>query len=61
MSDFDFSDTLRWSPEAKEKLKKIPFFVRSQARQRIEQIARAANLEEVSVEIVEQARLEFGQ
>lgn len=61
MSDLDLGDTLRWSPDAKAMLKKIPFFVRTQARHRIEQLARAANLEEVTVEMVERARLEFGQ
>ena len=61
MSNFDVNDTLRWTPEAKEKLKNIPFFVRTQARQRIEALARAVGLEEVTVEIVEQARGEFGQ
>ena len=58
---FDFTDTLRWSPEAKAKLKNIPFFVRSQARQRIEQLARDAEMDEITVDIVEQARTEFGQ
>jgi hypothetical protein len=61
MSDFNDTDTLQWTPEAKVKLKNIPFFVRTQARQRIEELARAANLDEVTVEIVEQARIEFGQ
>lgn len=61
MGKFDFTDTLRWTPEAKAKLKNIPFFVRTQARQRIEQMARAAGLDKVTVEIVEQARSEFGQ
>ncbi|MGK7877388.1 MAG: PCP reductase family protein [Xenococcaceae cyanobacterium] len=61
MREFDFTDTLRWTPEAKVKLKNIPFFVRTQARQRIEELARAAGLDEVTVEIVEQARVEFGQ
>jgi hypothetical protein len=61
MRDFDFTDALEWTPEAKAKLKNIPFFVRSQARQRIEQMARAAGQEVVTVELVEQARLEFGQ
>ncbi len=61
MGKFDFTDTLRWTPEAKAKLKNIPFFVRTQARQRIEQMARAAGLDKVTVEIVEQARIEFGQ
>ncbi|MCW6038324.1 PCP reductase family protein [Spirulina subsalsa FACHB-351] len=54
-------ESLRWTPEAKVKLKNIPFFVRSQARQRIEQLAREGELSEVTAELVEQARLEFGQ
>ncbi|MEQ8956982.1 MAG: PCP reductase family protein, partial [Coleofasciculus sp. C2-GNP5-27] len=41
--------------------KKIPYFVRTQARQRIEHLAREADLDVVTVEIVEQARVEFGQ
>jgi hypothetical protein len=61
MDSFDFHETLYWTPEAKAKLKNIPFFVRVQARQRIEELARAAGLAEVTAEIVEQARLEFGQ
>ena len=61
MATFDFTDSLRWTPEAKTKLQQIPFFVRPQARQRIEDLARAAELEEVTAEIVEQARHEFGQ
>ena len=48
-------------PQAQVKLKMIPFFARPQARQKIEAIARAAELEEVTIEIVEQARAEFGQ
>lgn len=61
MSNFDFRETLCWTPEAKAKLKKIPFFVRPQARQRIEQLARESQLEEVTAEVVERARVEFGQ
>jgi hypothetical protein len=61
MSQSDFTDILQWTPEAKAKLKNIPFFVRSKARQRIEQIAREAELDVVTVEVVEQARAEFGQ
>lgn len=61
INDFNFGDSLNWTPEAKAKLKNIPFFVRSQARQRIEQLARAAEVEEVTAAIVEQARTEFGQ
>ena len=61
MSEFDLTDDLAWTPEAQAKLKMIPFFARPQARLRIEQIARAAGLEEVTAEIVEQARAKFGQ
>lgn len=61
MPNSGFSDELEWTPEAKTKLKNIPYFVRSQARQRIVQLAREAELEEVTAEIVEKARLEFGQ
>ncbi|WP_250121995.1 PCP reductase family protein [Chroococcidiopsis sp. CCMEE 29] len=61
MSDSNLTDALDWTPEAKAKLKNIPFFVRTQAKARIEQLARAAGQEIVTVELVEQARLEFGQ
>ncbi|OUL35026.1 protochlorophyllide oxidoreductase [Nostoc sp. T09] len=61
MSDSIFSDSLGWTAEAKEKLKNIPFFVRTQAKARIEQLARQAKQDIVTAELVEQARLEFGQ
>lgn len=61
MTEFNFADSLHWSPEAKSKLKNIPYFVRTQARQRIEALARECGLEEVTPELVEQARVEFGQ
>lgn len=60
MSQYN-SDTLRWTSEAKIKLKNIPFFARSQAQARIEQLARQAEQDVVTPELVEQARLEFGQ
>jgi len=61
MSNSEYINNLKWQPEATAKLKNIPYFVRGQARQRIEQLAREADQEEVTVELVEQARLEFGQ
>jgi hypothetical protein len=61
MSDSNFTDALRWTVEAQSKLKKIPFFARSQAKARIEQMARQAEQEVVTADLVEQARLEFGQ
>lgn len=54
-------ETLTWTPEAQAKLKNIPFYVRPQARKRIEELALAAESGIVTVELVEQARVEFGQ
>ena len=61
MRNDNLTDDLYWTPQAQVKLKMIPFFARPQARLKIEEIARAAELEEVTAEIVEQARAEFGQ
>ncbi|WOD41051.1 PCP reductase family protein [Nodosilinea sp. E11] len=54
-------DGLSWAAEAQAKLKNIPFFVRAQARKRIEDVARDLGVEEVTAELVEQVRLELGQ
>lgn len=61
MKNFNVTDELYWTPQAQAKFKMIPFFARLQARQKIEAITRAAELEEVTAEIVLQARAEFGQ
>ena len=61
MNDSNLMDILEWTPLAKAKLKNIPFFVRAQAKAQIEQLARAAEQEVVTVELVEQTRVEFGQ
>jgi len=61
MKNFNVADELCWTPQAQARLRMIPFFARPQARQRIEEIARAAELDEVTEEIVQQARVEFGQ
>ncbi|ABW26124.1 MULTISPECIES: PCP reductase family protein [Acaryochloris] len=61
MRESDLTDLLQWTSTAEAKLKNIPFFARSQARQKIEAIARESNLDVVTVELVELARLEFGQ
>jgi|GEM_PF-3051793 len=50
-----------WTAEALRKLNNIPFFVRAQARFRIEQIARDEELDRVTETLVERARQEFGQ
>ena len=61
MSDRLNIDELFWTTEAQIKLRKIPYFARTQARQRIENLTRQQGLEEVTAAIVEQARSEFGQ
>jgi Proto-chlorophyllide reductase 57 kD subunit len=43
MSDLNFTDALRWATQAKRMLKKIPFFVRAQAKARVEQLARGVS------------------
>ena len=59
--NLDNEDEFTWTTEAKAKFKNIPYFVRSQARQRIEQLAQAAGSDRITAEIVEKAKLEFGQ
>ena len=61
MQNSDYGEGLTWTAEAKVKYKNIPYFVRSQARQRIEQLAQAAGSDTITAEIVEKARVEFGQ
>ncbi|MBD2363276.1 PCP reductase family protein [Anabaena minutissima FACHB-250] len=61
MKEFNFTDVLRWTSEAKDKLQNIPFFVRAQAKARIENLARQAGKDVVTADLVEQARAEFGQ
>jgi hypothetical protein len=61
MSNSDFIGEFQWTPAAETILKNIPFFVRRQARKRIEQFAREAGLNVITVEVVERARSEFGQ
>ncbi|MBE9159600.1 PCP reductase family protein [Nodosilinea sp. LEGE 06152] len=55
------ADGLPWTADAQAKLKNIPFFVRAQARKRIEDVAREAEAEAVTADLVERVRLEFGQ
>jgi hypothetical protein len=59
--DFHLTDELRWTPEAEAKLKNVPFFARSQARQRVESIARESEITVVTAELVEQVRWSVGQ
>ncbi|MEM7555145.1 MAG: PCP reductase family protein [Cyanobacteria bacterium P01_A01_bin.84] len=61
MNNSNLPETLRWTTKAKAKLKHIPFFVRSQAQAKIEHFARISEQEIVTLDVVEQARIYFGQ
>lgn len=49
---------IRWTPEAVEKLAKVPFFVRPIAKRKAEAEARARGLLEVDVALLEELRRE---
>lgn len=61
MQNDDLTDAVQWTSAAAAKLRLIPFFARSQARQRVEALARAQELDIVTPELVDQARSQFGQ
>ncbi len=50
-----------WTPEALNLLAKIPFFVRTQARKHVEQLAMEQGYDTITPELVEAARHHFGQ
>ncbi|MFZ5861364.1 MAG: hypothetical protein ACOYXR_00745 [Nitrospirota bacterium] len=50
-----------WSPEAKQRLENIPFFIRPMAKKEIERMAREAGRTEVTVEVMEQAKTAFAK
>ncbi|WP_287128965.1 protochlorophyllide oxidoreductase [Candidatus Cyanaurora vandensis] len=52
---------LVWTPEALAKLNNVPFFARTQAKSRSEALARARWTTVITVEVIEEARAEFGQ
>ncbi|ESA32367.1 proto-chlorophyllide reductase 57 kd subunit [Leptolyngbya sp. Heron Island J] len=54
------STAVEWTPEAKARLKEIPFFVRPAARKKIERFAQEAGTPQITVEVYEQAKQRFG-
>ena len=52
---------MTWSPEAEQRLKEIPFFVRPAVRRRIESLAREAGLATIDEAFYEQAKARFGE
>lgn len=53
------SDTVNWTPEAENRLKEIPFFVRPAARKKIEKFAREAGIIDITEAVYEQAKQKF--
>ncbi len=51
---------MEWTPEAETKLKEIPFFVRPAARKKIEKFAADLGVEQITIEIYDQAKQKFG-
>ena len=54
------SNNISWTAEAEAKLKEIPFFVRPAARKKIEKFAQEQGITEISVEVYDQAKQQFG-
>lgn len=57
----DWDDEFEWTEEAKDCFRKIPFFVRTQARQSIEALARERDCDKITLDLVEEARQGFGK
>lgn len=54
------SNSIEWTPEAKARLKEIPFFVRPAARKKIEKLAQESGATQITIEVYEQAKKKFG-
>lgn len=48
--------TMRWSPEAKRRLGKVPFFVRPFVLKRAETVARERGMDEVTGELLSELK-----
>jgi hypothetical protein len=49
-----------WTADAEARLKEIPFFVRPAARKKIEKFAQDKGLSQITVEVYEEAKKQFG-
>ena len=50
------SDPVRWQPEAEQRLKKVPFFIRPLVRRRAEAVARERGLAEVTSQLLDEIK-----
>jgi hypothetical protein len=53
------SNAPEWTAEAEAQLKEIPFFVRPAARKKIEKFAQDLGVNQITVELYEQAKQKF--
>ena len=54
------SNNIEWTPEAEARLKEIPFFVRPAARKKIEKLAQELGAAQITIDVYEQAKQQFG-
>ena len=54
-------EQLTWTPEAKEQLGKLPFFVRPMAKRTIEDEARERNMSEINLELMLEVKKRMGK
>jgi nucleotide-binding universal stress UspA family protein len=59
-ADAPASPAVRWSPEAEQRLDRVPRFVRGMARRRVEAFAREHGHAEITHDVFEKARGHFG-
>ncbi len=52
---------MNWQPDAEQRLKEVPFFVRPAVRKRIERMATDAGLASIDLSFYEQAKAQFGE
>jgi len=55
------SDEFGWSPEAKQRLENIPFFIRPMAKKEIERMAREQGRAEVTADMMDHAKTAFAK
>ena len=55
------ANAIQWTTEAEALLKEIPFFVRPAARKKIEKFANEKGTSEITPEVYQQAKQQFGQ
>lgn len=52
--------SMEWTADAEARLKEIPFFVRPAARKKIEKFAQDQGMNQITVEVYEAAKKQFG-